>query len=172
MKYFVTIADRTHEVELVERLGELVISVDGEPMDVSYDEVDPHGQVVLRHKGASFAISIEGNASNVGVTLAGHYYGMQLEDERERAAHLAERAASKGGGVVKSVMPGVVVEALVQVGDVVEEGQSLLILEAMKMQNEIAAPSDGTVGEIFVAKGVAVNAGAKLLTIDASGDEA
>jgi len=165
MKYFVSIGERIHEVELVERLGELEIAVNGEPVELSYDEVDPYGQVVLLHEGRSYAISIEGNSEQVGVTLAGHYYGMELEDERERAAHLAERAASKGGGVIKSVMPGVVVEVLVEEGQVVEAGQPLLILEAMKMQNEISSPSSGRVVSVHAEPGQAVASGEKLLTL-------
>ena len=165
MKYFVTISERVHEVEIVERLGELIVSVGGEPLDVSYEEADRLGQVVLLHGDSSYAISIEGDEANVGVTLAGYYYATEIEDERERAAHIAERAASKGGGVVKSVMPGVVVEILVAPGDEVEAGQPLLILEAMKMQNEISAPGSGVVKSIHVEAGSAVTGGAELVTL-------
>lgn len=167
MKYFITVNGRAHEVELQERLGALVIQVDGRDYDVSYDAVDDLGQVVLLHEGKSFGLSIEGDETRVSVTLAGHFYDVELEDERERAAHAAERAASKGGGVVQSVMPGVVVELLVQRGAQVAKGAPLLILSAMKMQNEINAPSDGVVSEIHVAAGQAVSAGTKLVTIAA-----
>ncbi len=165
MKYYVSIGDRTHEVELVERLGELHVSVDGRPMPLSYEEADRLGQVIVLHEGLSYAMSIEGDGRSVGIGLAGHWYAMELEDERERAAHIAERASSRGGGVVKSVMPGVVVELLVRTGDVVEAGQPLLILEAMKMQNEIASPSGGRVQTIHVSQRQAVGAGEKLLTL-------
>lgn len=167
MKYFVTVNGRAHEVELYERLGELKLHIDGRDYDVSYDAVDDLGQVVLLREGRSFGLSIEGDESRVAVTLAGHFYDVELEDERERAAHAAERASSKGGGVVTSVMPGVVVELLVQRGAWVEKGAPLLILSAMKMQNEIAAPSDGVIAEIHVAAGQAVGAGTKLLTFAA-----
>jgi biotin carboxyl carrier protein len=68
--------------------------------------------------------------------------------------------------VVESAMPGVVVELLVAVGDEVEKGQSLLILEAMKMQNEIAAPAAARVTAIHVEQGVAVGSGQKLVTLE------
>ena len=68
---------------------------------------------------------------------------------------------------MKSIMPGVVVSLLVAEGDVVEEGQALLVLEAMKMQNEIAAPTAGEVRLIHVAEGEAVSAGAKLVELEA-----
>ena len=166
MKYHVTIGERVHEVELVERLGELVIAVDGRPMDLHYEEADRLGQVVLLHEGRSYAISIEGDGREVGVTLAGHYYGLRLEDERERAANLAEREAGHDGGVIESVMPGVVVEVLVAEGQRVEPGQPLLILEAMKMQNEIRAQGGGTVRTLHVEPGRAVGAGERLETLD------
>ena len=64
-------------------------------------------------------------------------------------------------------MPGVVVELLVEVGEAVAEGQPLLILEAMKMQNEIGAPGDGIVKALHTSAGDAVGAGDKLVTLAA-----
>jgi biotin carboxyl carrier protein len=165
LKYFITIGERVHEVDLVSRLGELIVTVNGEPMDLKYSEADRHGQVTLQHDDRSFGASIEGSDSEVSITLAGHSYQMQLEDERERAAHVAERAASKGGGMLKAVMPGIVVETLVAVGEEVGEGQPLLILEAMKMQNEILAPGPGIVARFHVEPGQAVAAGEKLVDL-------
>jgi len=167
MKTFVQVNGRIREVELVERLGELVVALDGEPFEVSYDEVDPYGQVILLHNGEGFALSIEGDGHTTAVTLAGHRYDCALEDERERAANLAARAAAKGGGPVKAVMSGVVLELMVAVGDDVVEGQRLLILEAMKMQNEICATGPGVVAALHVEPGQAVAAGDKLLTLSA-----
>lgn len=167
MKYFVTHGDRTLEVTVVERSGELVVEVDGEPMELSYDEVDRLGQVVVKSGEHSFGMSIEGGANQAWVTLAGHEYALELEDERERAAQLAARAAGAGGGPVKAVMPGVVVELLVAVGDTVQEGQPLLVLEAMKMQNEIPAPGDGVVKTLHADAGQAVSAGEVLVTLEA-----
>ena len=99
--------------------------------------------------------------------LVARVFAVELEDERERAAHAAESARGKGGGDVKAVMPGVVVDVLVAEGDEVEEGQALLILEAMKMQNEIGAPGDGIVKALHTSAGDAVGAGDKLVTLAA-----
>ena len=172
MKYYVKVNGTDHEVELTERSGELHVRYDGEEIDVRYMEIDRLGQVGLYLDQKSYAVSVEGNASNVVVTVAGRLYEVELEDERERAAHQAERSRSQGGGDVKSVMPGVVVELLVSEGEPVEKDQPLLILEAMKMQNEIAAVTSGVVKRIHVKEGQAVNSGAKLFTVEgASGDE-
>jgi biotin carboxyl carrier protein len=165
VKYYVSVNGRPHEVSVVERLGELLVSVDGQPMAIEYEEVDRLGQVAVRVDHRSFGISIEGDEHAVVATIAGHVYAIEIEDERERAAHAAQRAASKGGGLIKSVMPGVVVQILVQPGDRVEKGQSLLVLEAMKMQNEIAAPADGVVKQIHVTEKQAVGSGARLVTL-------
>ena len=70
-----------------------------------------------------------------------------------------------GGGIVKAMMPGRVVRVLVAKGDAVRKGAGLVILEAMKMENEITAPADGTVDQLFVEPGQTVEAGAELVHI-------
>jgi acetyl/propionyl-CoA carboxylase alpha subunit len=70
-----------------------------------------------------------------------------------------------GGGIVKALMPGRVVRVLVAKGESVRKGAGLLILEAMKMENEIQAPADGVVDELFVTAGQTVESGADLVHI-------
>lgn len=71
-----------------------------------------------------------------------------------------------GGGAIRALMPGRVVKLFVAEGDTVRKGQGLLILEAMKMENEISAPGDGTVAKILVNAGQTVEGGAELLLIE------
>jgi biotin carboxyl carrier protein len=165
VKYYVSVNGRNHEVELLEHAGKRLVKVDGKDFDLDYAEVDDHGQVVLLSRGKSYGLSIEGSETKIAITIAGHFYDVELEDERERAAHAAERAAGKAGGTVSSVMPGVVVEVLVKQGAPVAKGEPLLILSAMKMQNEITAPSGGIVKELHVSAGQAVSTGEKLMTL-------
>jgi pyruvate carboxylase subunit B len=165
MKYYVKVNNEAHEVELVERSGRIELSYDGKAVDARYEEVDRLGQVSLFLGETCYAVSLEGNSENVLVTVAGRLYEVEIEDERERAAHQAERSRGQSSGDVKSVMPGVVVELLVSEGESVEQGQPLLILEAMKMQNEIGAPASGVVKRVHVKKGQAVAGGAKLLSL-------
>lgn len=171
MKYFVTVNGTEHVVELTEVLGELRVAYDGAPLAVRYDEVDRLGQAALylggEHGDKAYAISIEGGAAQASVTVAGHLYAVTLEDERERAAHDAERTRAKSGGDLKSIMPGVVIKLLVAEGESVQKDQPLLILEAMKMQNEILAPHEGRVKALHVREGQAVASGARLLTLGA-----
>ena len=167
MKYFVTVNGREHEVELTEVLGQLQVRHDGAPLDARYEEVDRLGQVALYLGDRAYAVSIEGSGTEVQVTVAGHLYQIDLEDERERAAHEAEKTRGKGGGDLKSVMPGVVVKLLVREGERVTKDQPLLILEAMKMQNEIGAPAAGKVVSLHVKEGQPVASGARLATLTA-----
>ncbi len=69
------------------------------------------------------------------------------------------------GGAIAAPMPGTVLSVAVEVGASVTKGQTLLVLEAMKMENEIQAPSDGTVQELNVSQGLSVNAGDTLIVL-------
>jgi biotin carboxyl carrier protein len=167
VKYYVTVNGEPHVVELELHLGELVVRFDERPVDVTYREVDRLGQAALYLGERSYAVSIEGGAAKALVSVAGHVYRVDIEDERERAAHAVERNSGTRGGDVRAVMPGVVVQTLVARGETVSAGQPLLILSAMKMQNEIAAPHAGLVERIHVAEGQAVSAGERLVTLSA-----
>ncbi len=70
-----------------------------------------------------------------------------------------------GGQAVKTPMPGSILDVRVKAGDVVKKGGVMLILEAMKMENEILAPQDGTVAQVLVSKGSSVNAGDALVVL-------
>lgn len=166
MKYYVEVNGVEHVVELVERLGELRLAVNGEPLAMDFVEVDRLGQFAIIVGDRSYGVSIDGDENHQALTIAGQQYRIEIEDERERAASAASRAASTRGGVVKAVMPGVVVQVLVVEGQEVAAGEPLLILEAMKMQNEIAAPVAGRVGRLFVDAGKAVASGERLAQIE------
>ena len=81
------------------------------------------------------------------------------------AAPAAASPALAAGGVVKSPMPGNILKINVTVGQKVNEGDTLLVMEAMKMENEISAPKAGTVAQIIVSKGAVVETGAPLVVI-------
>ena len=81
------------------------------------------------------------------------------------AASVSAAPALAAGEVVKSPMPGNILKINVTVGQKVNEGDTLLVLEAMKMENEIAAPKAGTVAQIIVSKGAVVETGAPLVVL-------
>lgn len=166
MKYFVEVNGVEHVVELTERLGEVLLSVNGDPIAMDFVEVDRLGQFAIIVGERSYGVSIDGDEQSQALTIAGQQYRIEIEDERERAASAASRASGAKGGTVKAIMPGVVVQVMVKEGDQVVAGQPLLILEAMKMQNEIAAPVAGTVARLFAEPGKAVASGERLVLIE------
>lgn len=111
------------------------------------------------------------------VTVNGTVYEIELEELTGAApsapaapaaaapAAPAPAAAPAGGEQVTSPMPGTILAVNVAVGDTVKRGQVLMILEAMKMENEIMAPKDGTVTQVLVSKGSTVDTGAPLVVI-------
>ncbi len=106
------------------------------------------------------------------VNVNGTKYEVEIEEIDAAAVAAASKAAEPvkaapagAGTEVRSPMPGNILQVNVNPGDVVKEGQQLMILEAMKMENEILAPCAGRITSIGVAKGSSVESGALLCTI-------
>lgn len=181
MKYYVKVRDRQFEVSLDARSGEVFATLrkldpngninENEPASerrVSYAEVDGLGQYSILDGYTSWAASIEaqrGSNSEFSVGLAGEVFPVHIENERERAAHAAERRGGGGPKTVTAAMPGIVVTVFVKEGDTVTEGMPLLILEAMKMQNEVRAESAGIVKKVSAEAGKTVTAGQALVVV-------
>jgi len=96
--------------------------------------------------------------------VGGRTHRIRLLDER--ALRARGRAVGAGDREVRAIMPGKVVAVLVEVGATVEPGQGLLVIEAMKMENEVPAPRAGTVKELRVQPGQAVEAGELLAIVE------
>jgi biotin carboxyl carrier protein len=123
-------------------------------------------QLSVRVDGRVVDLTTEGTPPEVGAVASGHRSYVRVESERMRSAAQAKKAtAGSGDKVVRSPMPGRVVKVLVSKGDAVQTGQGLLVLEAMKMENEVRARIAGTVAEVHVATGTAVEGNAKLVTL-------
>jgi glutaconyl-CoA/methylmalonyl-CoA decarboxylase subunit gamma len=144
--------------------GAVEARVDGIPveLDVAY----MGAQLNARVDGQVVDLTIEGAPPSLGVVASGHRSYVRVESERMRAVGRAERSTAAGGDrVVKSPMPGRVVKVLVVQGDSVEAGQGLVVLEAMKMENEVRARTAGVVAAVHVVAGSAVEGNAKLVTL-------
>ncbi len=89
-----------------------------------------------------------------------------IDERRARVGIVSRKFAVEGPQTIHSPMPGKVVKIIVAPGQSVEENQSLIIVEAMKMENELRAPKAGKIGRIFVEPGQAVDAGTALLTVE------
>ncbi len=119
-----------------------------------------------------FNITVNGVSYEVEVEEVGAAGAQQAKVPAARAAapapvQAAKPAAPVAGGVqVKAPMPGTVLDVKVQTGAKVKKGDCLMILEAMKMENDIPAPQDGTVAQILAAKGNTVDSGAVLVVLN------
>ena len=168
MRYYVTLdpAPDAKPVEVdVTQLpsGALAVKIDGRPAEV--DVVHLGDTISVRVDARVVDLTVEGSPPDIGVVASGHRSYVRVVSERQRAADAAKKAAGSGGdNVLKSPMPGRVVKVLVKEGDEVAAGQPLVVVEAMKMENELRAKSAGRVLTVHVTAGTAVEGSAKLVT--------
>jgi pyruvate carboxylase subunit B len=167
MKYRVTLDGEKTTVEIVDRAGRTFVVIDGAEVPVELASVRDSGSYSLLLGTKSVPVVASGANEDMTLTLGAETWHATVVDEREAllAEALGDRAR-KGGGILRSVMPGIVRELRVTKGDTVTKGQPLLILEAMKMQNEVRADAGGTVKALHVAAGAAVAKGDPLVTLE------
>jgi biotin carboxyl carrier protein len=155
MKFYLTLnSGREVEIEVLEQgPGRARLLVDDREIEADFRDVDRLGQYAVGIDGRSYAASIEQHSeTDLGVTIAGESFRVQAVDERERAA--GELAASRPKAeTILASMPGIVVAVHIEVGQILAPGDPVLVLEAMKMQNEICSEHGGVVQEVLVSAG-------------------
>jgi biotin carboxyl carrier protein len=145
--------------------GEVRVSVNGKTL--AADILDTEGAVNVRIDGRVVDLLIEGTPPDVGVVTRGARFYAKVESDRHREMSAALGAKSHiGEGLITSPMNGRVLKVLVSEGDVIAAGTPLVVVEAMKMENEILASRDGKVARLFVTPGETVESGAKLVEIE------
>ncbi len=166
MKYYVTVNGEPIEVDL-DADG---IRVDGALVHAHLAEVDGTPIHLLTIGSTMYRMAVRSGDSRGRYLLWSDRYRFEVEalDERTRAIRALSGAgkADEGPETLVAPMPGLIVRVGVQVGDVVEVGQGLVVMEAMKMENELRAASAGTVVSIRVAPGAAVEKGAVLVELE------
>ena len=158
MKLAVNIGGRTRSVEIGAQGRRVYGELDGRPFEADATEVAPGIWSILLG-GQSFEVCVEPHSPALRILVAGREFSAEIIDPRRWRRRRGTALESEGRQQVIAPMPGKVIQVLVKAGDAVEAGQGLLVVEAMKMQNEIRAPKSGAVERLFVAEGQAVNAG-------------
>jgi biotin carboxyl carrier protein len=168
-RFAAVVSDKTFQVSVEALEGDLVrIVVDGRERTLSARRV-AGGAWSLLPAGGGVArfVDVDGAGPDYSVTTAGQVLPIKLVEARRAAAQaaLSARPAATGPLAIRSPMPGKVVKILVKAGEVVKAQQGVIVVEAMKMENELKAPRDGTIVAVGVQEGQAVEASAPLLTI-------
>ena len=166
MKFEIHISGKIRLVELMREESRWRISLDGILLDADAVEVAPNTYSIL--------LSGESHEIRVAPLPDGHIklhtglaeYIASVADPRAWRGRRHGALEAEGRQQIAAPMPGKVIRLLVREGDSVEAGQGLLVVEAMKMQNEIRSPKSGRVARLLAAEGQAVNAGEVLAFVD------
>jgi biotin carboxyl carrier protein len=166
MKFVATVGSRSHVVDVIEHEGRYRVSIDDQQWDVD-GRLTAQGIYSLLINGVSHVADVDDDGGACVVEVGGETYTLRVE---EQTRYIIRTRGGVGGGAgaqtVKAPLPGKITHVPVRAGDAVIAGQSLVVIEAMKMENELKAAAPGTVREVRVSAGQAVNAGDVLVVID------
>jgi len=167
VKYNMEVEGRTRQVEVVrdaEGTGWRV-AVDGQEgtADAQWTERDVLSLLIA---GRSYRVLYDPRSDGAAVALGARRIAYTVADPRSLRSREQAGASHAGACTVKAPMPGRIVRVLVHTGDSVEAQQGLLVMEAMKMQNELKSPSRGTVTRIAVGPGATIQPGQVLVVIE------
>jgi biotin carboxyl carrier protein len=164
MRYVTTINDRDYVVDVVD---DHHLIVNGKTYTIDFDSITDQPVYSLLVDGQSHEAFVYPTEEGLQVLMHGILYPANVEDERERRLRAASssKVAERGEYLLKAPMPGLVVSIPVSEGQPVGKGEVLIILESMKMQNELKSPRDGTVGRLRVSVGESVEQKQTLLSV-------
>jgi biotin carboxyl carrier protein len=169
VRYLATLHGHTEKVAVDvedEGHGTLLLTVEGKRHEVDALALD-HGAVSLLVDRQVYDVEFDEVGEDVQVLVRGEVFRVDVADERSlRLRAGATPLKVEGRVTLTAPMPGKVVRVLVKQGDSVIEGQGLVVVEAMKMENELKSPKAGTVTEVLAREGTTVEANAKLLTVE------
>jgi biotin carboxyl carrier protein len=167
MKYFATVNDQVYEID-IDHHGR--VTVDGRELSADMKLVGGTNlySLIVDNTSHEVVLDPDDNAhTTYGVMTGGLRYIVKVQDERSRRLALVDRSLRPPDGelLIKAPIPGLVVKAPVQPGQEVAEGDTLVILEAMKMENELRAPRAGVIHEVKATPGMQVQLGQTLLSL-------
>ena len=165
MNYEVAVDGKTHKLELARTEAGWHCTVDGEPVHI--DAVLTRRNVIsLIVDGVAYEVKREIAANEQYVWVRSDRFKTEVRDPRSLRSRRAAAGTGEGPQKLVAPMPGKVVRLIANEGDAIEAGKGVLVVEAMKMQNELKATKSGTVQKILVSEGAAVNAGDVLAIIE------
>ncbi len=171
MKLFAEIASERHALELRREGRRVFATLDGRGYEIEAREVSAGTYLILRGERVyecrvERGVGPEGERGGVEVHVHGRAYGVRIIDPKRLRGARAAGEHDGGRAEVSAAMPGKIVRVLVELGQQVEAGDALIVVEAMKMQNEMKSPKAGTVAELRVVSGATVNAGEVLVVVE------
>lgn len=168
MKLQAAVAGEKHQIEITRDGDKLFARVDDRNYELEASEPEPN-VFLLKHEGKIFEVFVspqknsgEPNAVRIGSTEL----EVALSDPKRLRGTGSGSDSIDGAAEIKTAMPGKVVRILKSAGDAVEKGEGIIVVEAMKMQNEMKSPKDGAIKEIRVAEGDTVGAGDILIIVE------
>jgi len=164
MKINLRIGDRERRVEFERRGERQKFRLDNKDITADAAEVSP-GIYSILMGGIAFEVCIESQMGGLRVHVDGREYPAEILDPRQLRRNRGGKAEAEGRQQIVAPMPGKIVRVLVKAGEAVESGQGLMVVEAMKMQNEIKSPKSGVVERLLVREGQAVNSGETLAIV-------
>jgi biotin carboxyl carrier protein len=164
MKYISTINEVDYSIEIIDEHN---ISVNGRVFAVDFNSVSGQPVYSLLVDGQSVEAYVYPGEEKWEVLLMGRQFQVMVEDERDKRLRAAAGSSVSETGEyhLRAPMPGMVVSILVEEGQAIEKGEVLLILESMKMQNELKSPRAGTIGRLRVKAGESVEQRQTLLSV-------
>ncbi|MEE2751704.1 MAG: biotin/lipoyl-containing protein [Myxococcota bacterium] len=162
MNYEVTLDGNCYQIEIERAPQGFLVAIDGGPKTIVDVRRPQEGVLSVIRGDFSYEAGVVETGAGWDVDVYGVTHCCEVVDPKRRALRLG---GGSNEGVVTTAMPGRIVRVFLAQGDRVEKGDPLMIVEAMKMENEIKAPVSGELAEVLVADGDTVDAGAKLVRI-------
>jgi biotin carboxyl carrier protein len=164
------IDEKTQKVEIDSKDGKYLVRLGDRQYNVDFQLISENCLSLLVD-GKAYTVFIAENQGKKYISIQGEQFCIEEAEAESGARSLAESAGLKGVPTIASPMPGKVVKILVGYGDRVEKGQGLVIVEAMKMENEIRSASAGIVKKINFKEGDLVDAAAPIMELELEEEE-
>jgi biotin carboxyl carrier protein len=168
MKLQATISESQFDVEVRQKGSRISATLAGNSYELELTRASGQDFLIMK-EGRVFDCRVDGqlrSGSTVNVTVGANHYAITLVDPKRLRSALGSGAHGEGAARIVAPMPGKVVRVLVEAGQQVEAGHGIVVVEAMKMQNEMKTPKAGTIVSVKVEVGATVNAGDLLAVVE------